>query len=236
MDADTVCLHRVPSGKGIGGVYHGADTLGLQVSQDMSGAYEVSAGPEKRHDGRTFRTGRARALTRRWSAGPYGGGGGFLRRLRARRWVDLAALTLDRVAHESIMRRYRCKESHPARTATPYSTHATGPLVKRSLTIRWPLVKRSLTITTGVRSVRHHASSDAPEPVTRPTFINAHSAAPYDSRAFRLIMVCSPAHTVQILRINNTRHGDRDHRGDHDRPFRNPSNHRPGSVPTDRPR
>ena len=44
VDADAVCLHRVPSGKGIGEVYHGADTLGLGVSQDMPGTYEVSAG------------------------------------------------------------------------------------------------------------------------------------------------------------------------------------------------
>ena len=65
VDADAVCLHRVPSGKGIGGVYHGADTLGLRVSQDTPGAYEVSAGPKERRDRRTFRTGRARALTRR---------------------------------------------------------------------------------------------------------------------------------------------------------------------------
>ena len=65
VDADTVCLHRVPSGKGIGGVYHGADTFGLWVGQDTPGPYEVSAGPKERRDGRTFRTGRARALTRR---------------------------------------------------------------------------------------------------------------------------------------------------------------------------
>ena len=44
MDADAVCLHRVPSGEGIGGVYHGADTLGLWESQDTPGTYEVSAG------------------------------------------------------------------------------------------------------------------------------------------------------------------------------------------------
>ena len=44
MDADTVCLHCIPSGKGIGRVYHGADTLGLGVSQDTTGTYEVSAG------------------------------------------------------------------------------------------------------------------------------------------------------------------------------------------------
>ena len=65
VDADAICLHRVPSGKGIGGVYYGADALGLRVSQDTPGAYEVSAGLKKRHDRRTFRTGRARALTRR---------------------------------------------------------------------------------------------------------------------------------------------------------------------------
>ena len=46
VDADAVCLHRIPSGEGIGGVYHGADTLGLQVSQDTPGTYEVSARPK----------------------------------------------------------------------------------------------------------------------------------------------------------------------------------------------
>ena len=46
MDADAVCLHRVPSSKGIGGVYHGADTLGLRVSQDTPGTYKVSTGPK----------------------------------------------------------------------------------------------------------------------------------------------------------------------------------------------
>ena len=44
VDADAVCLHCVPSGEGIGGVYHGADTLGLGVSQDTTRTYEVSAG------------------------------------------------------------------------------------------------------------------------------------------------------------------------------------------------
>ena len=44
MDADAVCLHCVPSGEGIGEVYHGADTLGLGIRQDMPGTYEVSAG------------------------------------------------------------------------------------------------------------------------------------------------------------------------------------------------
>ena len=65
MDADTVRFHRVSSSEGIGGVYHGADTLGLGVSQDTPGAYKVSAGLKERRDGRTFRTGRTRALTRR---------------------------------------------------------------------------------------------------------------------------------------------------------------------------
>ena len=46
MDADAVCLHRVPSGQEIGWVNHGTDTLGLGVGQDMRGTYEVSAGQE----------------------------------------------------------------------------------------------------------------------------------------------------------------------------------------------
>ena len=46
MDADAVGLHCVSSGEGIGGVYHGADTLGLRVSQDTPGTYEVSARPK----------------------------------------------------------------------------------------------------------------------------------------------------------------------------------------------
>ena len=44
MDADAVRLHCVSSGEGIGGVYHGTDTLGLGVGQDTCGTYEVSAG------------------------------------------------------------------------------------------------------------------------------------------------------------------------------------------------
>lgn len=44
MDADPVCLHRIPSGEGIGEVYHSTDTLGLGVGQDTRGTYEVSAG------------------------------------------------------------------------------------------------------------------------------------------------------------------------------------------------
>ena len=43
MDADAVCLHGVPSSERISGVYHGTDTFGLGVGQDMLGIYEVSA-------------------------------------------------------------------------------------------------------------------------------------------------------------------------------------------------
>ena len=46
VDADAVGLHGVPSGEGIGGVYHGADTFGLRVGQDTPGTYEVSARPK----------------------------------------------------------------------------------------------------------------------------------------------------------------------------------------------
>ena len=46
VDADAVCLHRVPSGEGIGGVHHGADTLGLRVGQDAPGPYGASARPK----------------------------------------------------------------------------------------------------------------------------------------------------------------------------------------------
>ena len=44
VDADAISLYCVASGEGIGGVYHGTDTLGLGVGQDMRGTYEVSAG------------------------------------------------------------------------------------------------------------------------------------------------------------------------------------------------
>ena len=44
VDVDAVCLHRVPSGEGIGGVYHGTDTLGLGVGQNTCRTYEASAG------------------------------------------------------------------------------------------------------------------------------------------------------------------------------------------------
>ena len=44
VHADAICLHRVPSGEGIGGVYHDADTLSLRVSQDTPGAYEGQQG------------------------------------------------------------------------------------------------------------------------------------------------------------------------------------------------
>ena len=44
MNANVVCLHRIPSDEGIGGVYHSTDTLVLGVCQDRHRTYEVSAG------------------------------------------------------------------------------------------------------------------------------------------------------------------------------------------------